>query len=98
MAGYVIECALKAYLRKANIKFPTRGSAGHDIRGLWQRAFKLSDLKDRDGHRTFFVDRWSTSMRYETDVPPGYDPRRLVQEARRLSGEIRQQIRKKRWK
>jgi hypothetical protein len=37
-------------------------------------------------------------MRYETDVPPGYDPRRLVQEARRLSGEIRQQIRKKRWK
>jgi hypothetical protein len=37
MAGYAIECSLKALLRASNQRFATSGSAGHDLRAYFGR-------------------------------------------------------------
>ena len=36
MAGYAIECSLKALLQKQGIPFPQSGREGHNLKGLWQ--------------------------------------------------------------
>lgn len=96
MAGYAIECALKGYLRRKGVAFPTSGSSGHDLRALWKQAgFQLRDLRDSRGHRAFFVNQWSTDMRYETSQ--GFDPsaKDLVKAARQLSKYIRTEARRR---
>lgn len=96
MAGYAVECMLKAYLQRFGIPFPTSGSEGHDLRGLWDQSdLQLSDLKDQRGHRAFFIQRWSTEMRYETEFPENHTPEDLVQAAKRLSGHLKTLIRRK---
>lgn len=72
MAGYVIECKLKAWLVARGIKFPTAGGGGHNVIGLWEAAgLKRSDLS---GERRAFLDFWGTHLRYQTSIPPPPHP------------------------
>ncbi|NER00283.1 MAG: HEPN domain-containing protein, partial [Cyanothece sp. SIO2G6] len=66
MAGYAIECSLKALLQARNQPFPKHGEQGHNLRNLWQSSgFRLSDLSDSKGAKAFFINQWNTSLRYE---------------------------------
>ena len=97
MAGYAIECMLKAYLQQAGISFPTSGEAGHNLRGLWKQAgLQLSDLGDKRGHRTFFIQHWSTDMRYWTDAPQNHTSDQLVQAAKQIAGNLQNRMRRNR--
>ncbi len=65
MAGYAIECALKAYIHKR------RGAAawGHELKTLWQQSgFQLRDLGDIHGPRTYFFQQWGPNLRYQTEL------------------------------
>jgi hypothetical protein len=94
MAGYVIECSLKAYLQRMGKAFPTSGSAGHDLRRLWKAAgFTLGDLPDHNGHATYFITGWSTDLRYTTTLPGEYSSDDLVKAAQQVSAYIRSRTR-----
>ncbi len=94
MAGYAVECALKAYLQRRGRKWP-KGKEGHDARGLWRASeFQLRDLKDRNGAKSFFVQDWSTNLRYRAQLGTDIEASELVKGAQQLSGWIRQQIRR----
>jgi HEPN domain-containing protein len=96
MAGYAVECMLKAYLQKAGIQVPTSGAEGHNLRGLWKQAgLQLSDLRDEHGNRAFFIEDWSTDMRYQTDAPQNRTSEELVQAARQLAGRVRTLMRRR---
>jgi len=95
MAGYAIECSLKALLRALNKPFPTSGSAGHDLRGLWEASgFRLSDLNDANGAKTFFIERWSTDLRYDTAMDTQMSTHDLLSGAGDLTGWIQTQVKR----
>jgi HEPN domain-containing protein len=97
MAGYAIECSLKAYLRSQNRSVPTRGAAGHDLRGLWEAAgFRLGDLKDDQGIKTFFIEHWSTDLRYEISTGSPLPTAGLLEGACKLMSWIQKQIKRAR--
>ena len=65
LQGYVVECLLKDILDKRRKPFPRRGAGGHDLQALLHAAgIKISDVGD--AHRRYFLESWTTSMRYET--------------------------------
>ena len=65
MAGYAIECCLKAYLKNKKKPIPGKGKEGHNLSGLWKSAgFCFRDLKDNSGEKTYFIKSWSTDLRY----------------------------------
>ncbi len=69
MAGYAIECSLKALLRGRGEQFPTSGGAGHNLRALWKASgFPLRDLHDTNGAKTYFIENWCTDLRYDLDL------------------------------
>jgi len=90
MAGYAVESALKAYLQAKGIPRPTSGSAGHDLRALWKASgLQLRDLRDSDGGACFFIDEWTTALRYEAQPRSGQrDSQRLIDAAGRLVGFV----------
>jgi len=99
MAGYAIECSLKALLQKKGIKVPTQGREGHNLRGLWQKAnLSFSDIPDPQGTQTFFLNpsKWSTDLRYESSLPnsDGLEIADLIKGAKLLSSFIQTQIRR----
>lgn len=95
MAGYAIECMLKAYLQQEGIQFSTSGRKGHDLRGLWKQAgLQLSDLGDKNGNRVFFVEDWSTDMRYQTEAPKNRMPKELVKAAKQIAGNLQTRMRR----
>lgn len=70
LAGYAIECALKGYLQRAGIRFPTSGSEGHNLKALWSSAnFRLADMNDNDGSKAFYIESWDTGLRYKSSLP-----------------------------
>jgi HEPN domain-containing protein len=78
MVGYAIETYLKAVIAKNKKVVPKI----HEIRGLWIKAgFKLSDIKDKSGKKTFFFENWTTELRYETSLSPAHDSDSLVKAA-----------------
>lgn len=96
MAGYAIECSLKAFLQKRGLRLPRHGSEGHNLRGLWQASkFRLFELKDRTGVQTFFLQEWTTDWRYERDIPikTGISTQDLVEGAKKLSKWIQSRSR-----
>ncbi|MGB0388016.1 MAG: hypothetical protein ACPGWR_24640 [Ardenticatenaceae bacterium] len=94
MIGYAIECTLKAYLRSQNKPFPAHGTAGHNLKGLWQACgFRLYELRDRTGHKTFFIQSWGTHLRYEQVLSGSFSSESLVNEGKKLAGWIEKQIR-----
>jgi HEPN domain len=97
MAGYAVECSLKAYLQSRGIPLPSRGQAGHDLRALWrQSGFQLADLRDTNGTKTFFVETWATDLRYETGLDINMEFADLLQGAKALSGWIQTRSRRAR--
>lgn len=87
LAGYAIECSLKAYLQRKGAKVPTGGPKGHDLKQLWAATgFKHRDLADPDGSRSYFLQSWSTSLRYEKVLEEdAWTSDELVRGARSLS-------------
>ena len=97
LAGYAVECALKALLQKRGQAFPRQGRQGHNLRNLWRKTgFRLRDLHDPEGHRAYFVEEWSTDLRYEVVLPasPDRPTGDLVQAARSLVGWITGQMKR----
>ena len=97
LAGYAIECALKAYLQRAGIPFPKAGREGHNLRGLWHASdFQLRDLADHAGTKGYFINCWSTDLRYETSIPSIAAAEHLVAGAGQLTGWILSQAKRQR--
>ena len=97
LAGYAVECALKAFLQSRGFPRPSTGRSGHDLRALWKASgFQLRDLADKDGSKSFFVRRWSTDLRYEARADAEETAETLVAGAQRLSRWVNSQIRRKR--
>src|SRR5260370_167884 len=71
MAGYAVECRLKTLLQRGGRKFPTSGSEGHNLRGLWEAAGLA--LRDQSGRKKQFLEFWSTNLRYQPRLPEGTD-------------------------
>ncbi|MFM6194164.1 MAG: HEPN domain-containing protein [Planktothrix sp.] len=97
MAGYAIECSLKALLQKQGIPFPQSGREGHNLKGLWQSCrLSLSDLKDQKGCKTFFIENWNTDLRYEISlqVASGLKIEELLNGAKELAGWIQTQTKR----
>ncbi|MFO1429970.1 MAG: HEPN domain-containing protein [Candidatus Competibacteraceae bacterium] len=96
LAGYAVECTLKAYLQKYGIPVPTSGRGGHDLRNLWYQAgFRLADLGDSAGAKSFFVTLWSTDLRYASRIESNCTHEALVQGAAQLVGWIQTQLRRR---
>lgn len=88
LAGYAIECYLKAYLQRSGISFPTKGSAGHNLRQLWSASkFQLRDLGDDPyGNKTFYLNDWDTNLRYMTELSESFlDTQSLIEGAIQLA-------------
>lgn len=97
LAGYAIECSLKALLQKRGIPFPSHGQEGHHLGNLWKASgLKFSDLKDATGAKTFFLekDKWNTALRYERFLPNtlGLDIAELMAGGKALNNWIQTQI------
>ena len=73
LAGYAIECSLKALLQRRGTGFPTHGSEGHNLRGLWASVgLTLGDIPGAGGSGTYYIESWSTDLRYAvTEHFPG---------------------------
>jgi len=95
MAGYAIECSLKAYLQREGKPVPAYGAEGHNLKALWKASgFHFCDLPDTEGEMTFYIESWNTELRYEFafDFPvPSND---LIEGAKRLTGWIHNRIRR----
>jgi hypothetical protein len=96
LAGYAIECCLKAYLRALKRAVPTRGSHGHNLTALWHACgFRKGDIADAGGCRTFYVEEWSTDLRYEVSFKnSSATTSELVSAGKQLAGMIQQRIRR----
>ena len=91
MAGYAVECGLKALLQRRGKRFPRSGAEGHHLRGLWEATgLKLDDVR---GYRRLFMDFWTTDLRYEHSLPDGTDFESLYQGSVELVGYIQKRIR-----
>ena len=95
LAGYAVECYLKAYLQRVGRGFPTGGPAGHDLRELWRvSGFRLADLGDYQGNRSYFIERWNTGLRYDETLDTERDAGVLVEGGMQLAGWIQGQLRR----
>ncbi len=93
IAGYSIECSLKAYLRKQNKKVPRRGRRGHDLQRLWNDCdLQFGDFKGHPDAMTFFLQDRSTDLRYEAEVDLQQSVQQLVEGAGHMSGFLQKQI------
>ena len=68
MAGYAVECSLKALMEIQKQAIPRSSrSGGHDLRTLWQSSgLRTRDLGEQGAR---FVAFWTTSLRYQTATP-----------------------------
>ena len=97
MAGYAVECSLKAFLVRNNIRWPGMGPEGHNLRRLWRTSgFRLQDLNDDQGFKSFYVTDWSTDLRYDARPSPDLETTDYLAGARLLSGWIQKQVRRSR--
>lgn len=95
LAGYAVECSLKAYLQARGKEVPSSGRAGHDLRALWLACgFRLCDLGDNDGTRTFYIKDWKTSLRYDLAHKPDLSVDSLLGGAKSLTGWIQTRVRR----
>ncbi|MFJ6139338.1 HEPN domain-containing protein [Kitasatospora sp. NPDC092286] len=91
LAGYVVECKLKALLQKSGKSFPRSGAEGHNLRGLWDAAGLRS--RDLSGHKREFLDLWTTSLRYDAALPEGSSAEDLLHGAQELASMVTLRIR-----
>ena len=90
LAGYVVECRLKTLLNKMGKPFPKSGSAGHDLIGLWDAA-GLPKARST-GFRSAFLEFWSTSMRYSSEVDSIHSAEDLFRGAKDLASFLSSRI------
>jgi hypothetical protein len=71
MAGYAVESALKAFLQSKGIPRPLSGAGGHNLTSLWKATgLPLGAVNDSgNGAKTFFLQSWSTDLRYQSSRP-----------------------------
>jgi hypothetical protein len=94
LAGYAVECSLKAYLQRVGRGFPMSGSAGHDLRELWKACrFRLAYLGDSQGNRSYFIEQWDTGLRYNETLDTALDAAVLVEGAVQLAGWVQSRLR-----
>lgn len=98
LAGYGVECSIKAYLQVSGGKVITSGAAGHNLTDLWKSSgLQKSDVGGSQGSRTFFLEQWSTSLRYSTTENfGGQTHKELVDGAKRMTGWLHQQVQRRR--
>lgn len=96
LAGYAIECSLKALLQKRGIPFPKSGQEGHNLCNLWSATgFRFGSIRDADGSQTFFFKNWSTNLRYTTQFPAsGHTSEQLIEGAKKLSNFLQTEVRR----
>lgn len=95
LVGYAVECSLKGFLQRYGKAFPRGGPGGHNLRDLWKKSgFRLSDVRDRTGTKTYFLTEWTTDLRYELVPAPGQSPKELLQGAKALSGWLQTRSRR----
>jgi len=95
IAGYAVECSLKALLQIKGKTFPRHGREGHNLQGLWESSgFRLSDLSDRNGAKSYFIEGWDTSLRYMTVCNSSLTIPQLVDGAKELTGWIQTRARR----
>jgi len=96
LAGYAIECSLKAYLLSLRKPFPAHGRSGHNLRGLWHKSeLKLQDLDDNDGCKAFYLFSWSTDYRYHSVLKCPHEREKLIRRAKELTGWIQTLVRRR---
>jgi hypothetical protein len=96
IAGYSIECSLKAYLRQERKRIPTQGRKGHDLQLLLKECgLRPSDFKGQPDAILFFIHNWSTDLRYETEIVLNASPHKLVVGAGKISGFLQRRIRRR---
>lgn len=103
LAGYAIECALKAHLDNSGEPRPRRGGEGHNLRALWSACeLVLRDLDDADGTKSYFMTDWSTDLRYQIIPNTALHPQDLVKSAgfllTRISNFIRRNAGRRRYR
>jgi hypothetical protein len=96
LAGYAVECSLKAYLRAAGIPFPRSGRAGHNLTALWKASgFSKRDVRDVNGSKVFYLEGWSSSLRYHTNYAHGgLNNAELLLGAKQVVGWLQMQARR----
>jgi HEPN domain-containing protein len=86
LAGYVVECRLKALLQKMGKSFPAAGPSGHNLIGLWDAAgLRHQDLT---GFCRAFIDYWNTSLRYSATVSSEHAPEDLLDGGHELAARV----------
>lgn len=95
LAGYAIECSLKSLLQKRGSGFPVHGSEGHNLRALWEKAgFSSRDIGGAKGHSTYYLESWSTDLRYEVSaIFPGTCDE-MLSGAKRLVASLQTKLRR----
>jgi len=69
LAGYAIECSLKALLQRRGHRFPRPDIKGHDLRHLWKKSdLSLNDIPRSYGIEAYYLESWSTDLRYVVGV------------------------------
>lgn len=97
MAGYAVECSLKALLQIKGIERPRKGAEGHNLRALWAKSgLRLTDLHDETGAKAFFISDWSTDLRYESDLAKttGITTKELLDGAAKLASWLNTQVKR----
>lgn len=96
LAGYAVECALKAYLMSHGRRRPPGGPGGHDLRSLWSSCrFALADLQDQSGETSYFVEHWCTDLRYQSVINSSHSATELLSGAQRLVGLVTTRCRRR---
>ncbi|HIJ85697.1 MAG: hypothetical protein HW380_3077 [Magnetococcales bacterium] len=97
MAGYSVEASLKAYCVHQDIRKTWSGASGHDLKSIWKESkLKLSDVSDTGGTSTFYLQEWSTDLRYCSKYNFPNSTADLIKGSNRLISFINQCIKRTR--
>lgn len=89
LAGYAIECSLKAYLLDRGTPKPGAGGEGHNLRALWAACdMVLRDIQDSDGSKNYFMTAWSTDLRYQCNKNTTIADEKLIVGAGQVLGRL----------
>lgn len=96
LAGYAVECSLKAYLMNEGKPRPTYGGEGHNLRALWSSCdLVLRDLNDTSGSKNYFMSDWSTDLRYQVSRNTDILDSEIINGAGRVLSRITNLIRRR---
>jgi hypothetical protein len=95
LAGYAIECSLKAFLANRGSPRPAYGSEGHNLRSLWAACdFILRDIQDLDGSKNYYMTDWTTDLPYQSKKNTMISDQDLIIGAGKVLSRLHTQIRR----